>query len=243
MTEDSLPRHVPWSRVRQDYLEGVSVRKLAEKYGVSRRTLEDRAKREKWSEARKTLAAAETVAQTPPAAQPEQKGETPPVQEPTQQQAAPPKKTATTRDVLERSAVVQNYLAGKLVELIRAGDPNSLKEARMIREAQQAIAAADREHLAILERLKAMSPEPVHDEATQAILAKIAALEGEQFLLALDSLLGAPPGMKNGQKLDIKPKPRPEPKKPSRLAHARERHAPCKVPKPWNTRPPARRAR
>jgi uncharacterized protein YjcR len=45
MTENEMT----WRQIRQAFLDGVSVRTLAEKYGVSRRTIEDRAKREGWS--------------------------------------------------------------------------------------------------------------------------------------------------------------------------------------------------
>lgn len=45
---------VNWDEIRNEYIQGgISYRALAEKYGVPKRTLEDRAKAEKWVELRR----------------------------------------------------------------------------------------------------------------------------------------------------------------------------------------------
>lgn len=46
-------KRIDWNAIRAEYIGGdISQRKLAAKYGVSWRTLQDRAKREGWSEAK-----------------------------------------------------------------------------------------------------------------------------------------------------------------------------------------------
>ncbi len=51
-------KRVNWHKIRAEYIGGgISQRKLADKYGVSWRTLQERAKREGWSEARETACA------------------------------------------------------------------------------------------------------------------------------------------------------------------------------------------
>lgn len=53
-------KRVEWHQIRAEYINGVSQRKLAEKYGLSRTIVADHCKREKWSEAREQAKASIT---------------------------------------------------------------------------------------------------------------------------------------------------------------------------------------
>jgi len=46
-------KRINWHKVRAEYINGASQRALAEKYGVSRASVERRCRKEKWSEERK----------------------------------------------------------------------------------------------------------------------------------------------------------------------------------------------
>lgn len=46
-------KRLNWHKVRAEYINGASQRALAEKYGVSRASVERRCRKEKWSEERK----------------------------------------------------------------------------------------------------------------------------------------------------------------------------------------------
>ena len=57
-TEGVIPiekeeKRVNWHKIRAEYISGVSQRKLAEKYGVSRTAIEQRCMKEKWTAERK----------------------------------------------------------------------------------------------------------------------------------------------------------------------------------------------
>lgn len=55
---DQMARKVNWEQIKTEYVTGdISYRKLAEKYGVSRATLQLRAKREEWFNQREKLRA------------------------------------------------------------------------------------------------------------------------------------------------------------------------------------------
>lgn len=49
---DTEEKRVNWHKIRAEYISGVSQRKLAEKYGVSRTAIEHRSMKEKWSDER-----------------------------------------------------------------------------------------------------------------------------------------------------------------------------------------------
>ena len=60
---ENAKRVIDWNAIRAEYIGGgISQRKLAAKHGVSWRTLQDRAKREGWGDARETACAKSVLA-------------------------------------------------------------------------------------------------------------------------------------------------------------------------------------
>ena len=53
ITIEEDKKRVDWHQVRAEYVNGLSLRKLSEKYGISFSTIQQKSMREKWTESRK----------------------------------------------------------------------------------------------------------------------------------------------------------------------------------------------
>lgn len=176
-----------WSAIEDLFVAGVSLRQLAERYGVPKITLQRRAQAGGWMA--KRAAAEQAVARVesaPPAAPPD-----PPAPEPSPAPETPAQKSKK-REALEETRSVAGMARSRAATAIRESE----RDTRKLSIAWAAFDAADLRYRQAVDALEALPAEkPADDSTDELIMAYLHALADNQpdVMRELEDLvLGAP---------------------------------------------------